>query len=108
MKKAETLLEIKRIEAAIRAMKESAGQERDRIVRKARREVLELEEGLRAEAEQRSAVILRAAEGGIAKEREALLAKGRQEAEARKAAGMANVDRAIEVVLSKFQGALDA
>ena len=108
MKKAETLLEIKGAEAAIQDMKRAAEAERDRIVREARREALELQDRLRREADERAAAILQDADAVIGKERDAILAKGRAEAEALKAAGMANVDRAVEVVARKFQGALDA
>jgi V/A-type H+-transporting ATPase subunit G/H len=108
LNKAETLLEIKGAEAEIRAAKEAAGRERDRIAREARREALELQERLRHEADERAGAILGDAEAALAKEREAILAKGRQQADALRAAGMANVDRALEVVLTKFQGALDA
>lgn len=108
MGKAETLLEIKRAEAEIRGMKEFAERERERALREARREVLELAERLRTEAEERGAAVLRASEEILAREREAVLAKGRKEADARRAAGMANVDRAADIVMAKFQGALDA
>jgi len=108
LNKAETLLEIKRAEGEVRAMKEAAGREKERILRDARKEALELQEQLRGQAEESASAVLKKAEGQIAKEREAILAKGRQEAEALQAAGMANVDRAVEVVLTKFQGALDA
>ncbi len=89
-------------------MKEAAERERERIIREARRDVLELQDKLRRDAEDRAAAILTRAEEAIAKEREAILAKGRREAEALKAAGMANVEKAIGLVVQKFQGALDA
>lgn len=108
MNKAETLEEIKRAEAEIREMKEAAARERDRIVRDARRESLELQERLRREADERAAAVVRAAEAEIARDRESVLAKGRREADALRAAGMANVERAVELVVAKFQGALDA
>lgn len=108
MNKAETLSEIKKAEGEIRAMKESAQKERDRILHEARREALELQERLRREAEGRATAILAAAEKEIAKEREAILAQGRKEAEALRASGMGNVTRAVDVVVAKFQGALDA
>jgi ATP synthase H subunit len=106
--KAETLLEIKRAEAEIRGMKEGGERERERIVREARREALELQERLRRDAEDRAAAILKNAEGELARERESILEKGRREAAALKAAGLANVDRAADAVVQRFQGALDA
>jgi len=108
LKKAETLSEIKKVEGTIRAMKQEAVNERDRITREARREALELQDKLRKEADARAAEILRAAEGQISREREAILARGRRDAEALKAAGMANVDLAADVVVQKFQGAIHA
>ena len=108
MNKAETLQEIKRVEAEVRGAKEAAEREKERILREARREALELQEALRREAEDRAAAILRKAEEALGKEREAVLAEGRKAAEALRVAGVANVDRAVELVASKFQGALDA
>ncbi len=108
MKKEETLSEIKKAEGAIRGMKEAASSERDRILRDARREALDLQERLRREADERAAAILKKADEELAKEREAILAKGRKEAEALKAAGARNVEHAAEAVVQKFQGALDA
>lgn len=108
MKKAETLAEIKRAEAEIRDMKSAADQEKERVLRDARREVLDLQESLRQEAEGAAAAIVRAADEQTAKERESVLAAGRKDAEARKSAGLANVDRAVELVVRRFQGALDA
>jgi len=89
-------------------MNEAAEREKERLLRDARREVLELQERLRAEAEARGAAVLRAAEEVLAREREAILAKGRKGAEAMRAAGISNVDRAADIVVAKFQGALDA
>jgi vacuolar-type H+-ATPase subunit H len=106
--KAETLLEIKRAETEIRGMNEAAEREKERVLREARREALELQERLRLAAEEHAAAILRSAETDLAKDREAVLAKGRMEADAVRASGAKNVDRAVEVVLSRFQGALDA
>lgn len=108
MKKAETLLEIKRAEEEIRGMKTAAERERDRILRDARREVLELQDRVRGDVDGHANAILREAEGELAKERETILAKGRKDADALKSKGAANVDRAVEKVLAKFQGALDA
>jgi len=89
-------------------MKEAAEREKERALRESRREVLELQERLRAEAEERGAAVLRTSEEALARERDAVLAKGRKEADARRAAGMGNVDRAADIVIAKFQGALDA
>ena len=108
MNKAETLSGIKKAEGDIRAMKEAASNERDRIAREARREALDLQERFRREADERAAAILRKAEEELARERETILAKGRQEAEALKAAGAKNVDPASDLVVRKFEGALDA
>jgi ATP synthase H subunit len=108
LNKAETLSEIKKTEGGIRAMKEAATTERDQIVREARREALDLQERYRRDADERAAAVLRKAEEELAREREAILAKGRREADAIKAAGAKNVDAAAELLVRKFEGALDA
>src|SRR3989304_9547999 len=75
LNKAETLEEIKRAEAEIREMKEAAARERDRIVRDARRESIEVRERLRREAAERAAAGVRAAEAEVARGPAAALAK---------------------------------
>src|SRR3989304_6974468 len=65
LNKAETLEEIKRAEAEIREMKEAAARERDRIVRDARRESIEVRERLRREADERAAAGGRGAGAGV-------------------------------------------
>jgi V/A-type H+-transporting ATPase subunit G/H len=108
MSKAETLQRIKEAEAQTRTAKEAAERERETILRNARREALELQDTFRAQAETRYAEILAAAEAGVAAERDRMLAAAREEAARIAARGRANVDKAVELVLSKFRGALSA
>jgi V/A-type H+-transporting ATPase subunit G/H len=108
MSKAETLQRIKEAEAQTRTAKEAAERERETILRNARREALELQDTFRAQAEIRYAEILAAAEAGVAAERDRMLAAAREEAARIAARGRANVDKAVELVLSKFRGALSA
>ena len=106
MSKAETLLRIKEAEAKIRTAKEAAEREREGTLRNARREVLDLLETFRAQAETRYREIVAAAEAAVASEREKMLAAAREEAARMSARGKANVDKAVELVLAKFRGAL--
>ena len=106
MGKAETLLRIKETEAQIRTTKEEADRERERTVRSARREALELLDTYREQAEVRYREILTTAETAVAHERDRMLAAAKEEAARMTARGKANVEKAVDLVLAKFRGAL--
>ena len=108
MGKEETLLKLKEAESQIRSVKDAAEQEREQVLRNARREALELRERLREQAEARYREILVAAEGPLKADRERILAAGHSEAAKLIARGQANVERASNIVLEKFRGALRA
>ena len=108
MSKAETLQRIKEAEAQTRTAKQAAEREREITLRNARREALELLDTFRAQAEKRYAEVLAAAEAEVAIERDRMLAAAREEAGRIVARGRANVDAAVELVLSKFRGAIHA
>ena len=108
MSKAETLQRIKEAEAQTRTAKQAAEREREITLRNARREALELLDTFRAQAEKRYAEVLAAAEAEVAIERDRMLAAAREEAGRIVARGRANVDAAVELVLSKFRGAVRA
>ncbi len=108
MQKVETLQRIKAAEAQVRGRKETVLAERDRILRDARREAFELRESLRREGESRYAEILRQAEAVTAHETEAILAAGRKGADSVKEEAATNLDRAIDHLIERFKGALNA
>jgi V/A-type H+-transporting ATPase subunit G/H len=108
MGKAETLQKIKETEAQIRTAKLAAEEERERVLREARREALDLLESFRGQAEARYREIVAAAEGAVAAERERMLAAAREDAGRMSARGRANVDKAVDLVLAKFRGAIRA
>lgn len=108
MTKEETLLKIKETEADVRRSLDGILEERERLLRAARRESLELRDRLRGEAEARFEAILKEAEVAISRERDTLLAGGRKEAAAMKARADANLERAVDRLIEKFKGALNA
>jgi V/A-type H+/Na+-transporting ATPase subunit G/H len=108
MGKAETLQRIKDAEAQIRTAKIAAEQERERALRDARREALDLLESLRNQAEERYKEIVSVTETAVAGERDRMLAAAREDADRMSARGRANVDAAVNLVLAKFRGALRA
>ncbi len=108
MAREETLQRIKATEADVRASKGVALEDKERILREARKEAFELRESLRAQAEKRQDEILKAGDTVTSREKEALLAKGRQEAETLRAEARSNVDRAVDRLIEKFKGALNA
>ncbi len=89
-------------------MKEEAEREREATLRNARREALELTEQFQEKAEARYREIIGASEAEIETEREKLLAAAREDAARMTALGKANVDRAVELVVGKFRGAIRA
>ncbi len=107
MDKEETLQRIKEAEAEVRREKGTALDEKERILRDARKEAFELRESLRGQAESRQAEILKAGEASTSREKEALLAKGRQEAETLRTEARSNIDRAVDRLIEKFKGALN-
>src|SRR3989442_1142678 len=107
MSKEEILQRIKQVEAQIRTMKEEAEREREATLRNARREALELTEQVQEKAEARYREMVSAAEAEIESEREKLPA-AREDAARMVAQGKANVDRAVDLVVGKFRGAVRA
>ncbi len=108
MRKEETLQRIKEVESQVRTSKDEALAERERILRTARRETLELRDALRGDAEKRQEAILRDADVQTARERERMLTEGRKDAMALRARADANMDRAVERLIEKFKGAVNA
>lgn len=105
MGKEETLVKLKEAELRVHGLKEAAERDREKALRDARREALELRDRLRAEADARYAQVVGAADAALRTERERILATGREEAAKVKARGMANVAAAVKVVLERFRGA---
>lgn len=107
MKREETLERIRDAEAEVRDMKVAAERERDRILKAARREALELQDRLRSDAQRHYDNILEEASAAIEGERRVLLERGTKEAAGLRAAADANLDTAVEHLLARFRGALD-
>lgn len=108
MGKEETLRQLKAAEADVVRTKQAAADERERIMRTAREESMELLEEARRKAEERQAAILASAEAETAWRKDAILAEGRQQTEILRTEGQRNVDRAVEFLVEKFKGALNA
>ena len=108
MGKEETLRQIKVAEADSRRAKEAALEDRERILRKAREEALGLQDSARRSAEERQAAIIETAASETRQEAEAILEQGRVDSGVLRAEGERNLERALEFVVSKFKGALNA
>lgn len=108
MQKEETLHRIKEAEEQICREKAAASDERERILREARRKAFELRESLRKEAEKRQEDVLGRAQASAATEREHILAAGRTEADGLRRQADANIERAVDRLIEKFQGAVNA
>ena len=108
MNKEETLHRIKAVEEQVRKGKEAAHAEREKILRTARREALELRDSLRSEADRRAGAIISEAEAAIAREKELVLAEGRKAARAMRDLADLNLERAVDRLLERFKGAVHA
>lgn len=107
MGKEETLQRIKETEAEVRRSRDAAQEQKERILRDARKDAFDLREKLRAEAEALQGAILTAGDATTAREKETILAEGRKEAEALRREAQLNIDRAVERLVEKFKGALN-
>lgn len=108
MGKEETLQRIKETEAEVRQSKQAALDEKERMLRDARKEAFDLRESLRLQAEKRQAEVLTAGDAATAREKEGILAQGQKEAEALRREAQSNIDRAVDHLVEKFKGALNA
>src|SRR5512137_2955696 len=96
MQKEETLHRIKEAEEQIRREKAAALEDRERILREARREGFELRESLRKAAEKRQEEVLRQSDAATAVEKEQILATGRKDADALRRQAEASIERAVD------------
>ena len=108
MDRVETLRKIKEAEARAAEMRKEADAEKERILKEARRTELDLQERLRKEADDRYGKVMADARQAVAAEREVTLEKGRREAARIKSEGMGNFEAAVERLVGKFKGAVNA
>lgn len=104
----EALEKVREAERKVQGEKAGAEEERDRLLRLAKGEVLTLREELQEEAEGRAQEILRKARGAIQKEREEILRAGRAEADRVRTEVEGKMERAVDLLLRRFEEAVDA
>ncbi len=106
--KLEALNKVREAERQVSETKAKAQTEKEKILRKAKGEALTLEEQLREEVEKRYEEILEKARRSTEEERKTILEKGRQDAAAIKAVAADRVERAVELLLRRFEEAIHA
>ncbi|MEE8199418.1 MAG: hypothetical protein V3R46_04740 [Thermoplasmata archaeon] len=106
--KLKTLDRIREVEREVHGLKAQAEAERERLLREAQREALNLEDDLRDKAEEAFREILAAARERIESQRQDILAEGRQEADALKEAARTHAESAVQQLLKKFEEAIHA
>jgi vacuolar-type H+-ATPase subunit H len=106
--KLETLDRIREVERDVYGLKTQAEEERDRTLREAQREALNLEDDIRNQAEDAFREILTTARERIEAKRQEVLAAGHREADAIKEAARARVETAVQHLLRRFEEAVDA
>lgn len=108
MRKEETLLKIREVEAESKRLREAAEKEKERILREARKQVIELSDQLRQEADEAYEEALRQAQERIEGEKERILEQARKQAAALTIEGQRSIGKAVELLASKFKGAVNA
>lgn len=106
MTKEDTLQKIREAESQVREVKAAADKERERILRDARREALELRDRLSAEAEQHYDALMEEASTAIERDRQVALERGKEEAAELRANGETNLGPAVDHLLRTFRGAI--
>ncbi len=89
-------------------MKKEALDEKEKMLREARKSELDLQDALRKEAEDRYAKVIAEMRKVIAAEKQAILEKGQKEAQRIKDEGSRNFEEAAKRLVGKFKGAVDA
>jgi vacuolar-type H+-ATPase subunit H len=106
--KLKTLDRIREVEREVHDVKAQAEEERERILREAKREALNLEDDLRNQSEEVFQETLTAARQKIEARRGEILAAGQQEADAVKEAARAHVQAAVQQLLRRFEESIHA
>ncbi len=106
--KLEALEKVREAERHVKDLKAKAEEQKERRLRKAKGEALTLEDELRQQGDERYQEVLEAAAVTTEAERRKILDRGNEEAEKIKAAASSEVDRAIELLLRRFEEAVRA
>ncbi len=104
----EALEKVREAERQVRDLKARSEEEKDRRLRKAKGESLNLEADLRQQAERRYQEVLEAAAAAMQAELKEILERGNEEAQRIRAVASGKVDRAIELLLKRFEEAVHA
>ncbi len=108
MAKAEILSQIKETETSAKEMVEEAIEAKNKKVSKARAEAREIIKQAEAEAEESADNSMRSAQKEIQSEREKIIDKGNEEAEALRSKARNNMDGAINYLLKEFERSVHA
>lgn len=94
---------IKSIEEETMRMREGALREKERIIKEAKRDSLEISERSKKEANETYRRILAESEGEVELEKKSILDRGELEASKYREKAEKNIGRAVEHVISKFE-----
>jgi vacuolar-type H+-ATPase subunit H len=108
MRKGEALVKVKEAEAEVQEMKKRATQERDRILKEAKKEVLRIQDESRRKAEEALRERLEAGKKEVGVKTAGILEQGRQEAAVIKQKGETKINPAVSLLLKRFEEGVGA
>ncbi|MEE9116303.1 MAG: hypothetical protein V3U09_05335 [Thermoplasmata archaeon] len=103
MRKGEALFKVKEAEAEVQEMKKRATDEKERILKEAKKEVLRIQDESRRKADETLRGRLDAGKKDIEVKTASILEQGRQEAAVIEHKGEAKIDQAVSLLLKRFE-----
>ncbi len=103
MRKGEALVKVKEAEAEVQQMKKRAADEKERILKEAKKEVLRIQDESRRKADETLRGRLDAGKKEIEVKTASILEQGRQEAAVIEQKGEAKIDTAVSLLLKRFE-----
>ncbi|MEE9223572.1 MAG: hypothetical protein V3U51_02360 [Thermoplasmata archaeon] len=103
MRKGEALVKVKEAEAEVQEMKKRATDEKERILKEAKKEVLRIQDESRRRADETLRGRLDAGKKEIEVKTASILEQGRQEAAVIEQKGEAKIDPAVSLLLKRFE-----
>lgn len=103
MRKGQALLKVKEAETEVAKMKKRASDEKERILKETRMEVLRIQEESRQKADETLRQRIEAGKKEIDVRKSSILEQGQKEAETIKQQGQSKVDPAVSLLLKRFE-----
>ena len=103
MRKGEALLKVKEAERQVETMRKGASDEKERVLKEARMEVLRIQDESRRKADEALQQRIEAGKKEIDVKRAQILEQGQKEAEIIRQKGQSKIDPAVSLLLRRFE-----